>query len=67
MKNNNNNIKNTVQIFQSRDGYWLAADEKGTPLNHYDYQTLDTLAQAMAWARKCGLIPKRNTQFDRSL
>jgi hypothetical protein len=63
----NNTEKTTVQIFKSRAGYWFAADENGKPLDHYHYQMRDTLDQAMACARKCGLIPKRNTQFDRAI
>jgi hypothetical protein len=59
--------KTTVQIFQSRNGGWVAADKLGSPLEHYDYQTRDTLGQAMACARKCGMVPVRATWLDKSI
>ena len=62
-----NTPKTTVQIFQSRDGYWIAADEDGNPLEHYDYQMRDTLGQAMACARKCGMVPVRANSLDKSI
>jgi hypothetical protein len=65
-KMKNNTEKTTVQIFQSRDGWWFTADENGKPLDYYDYQMRETLDQAMRCARKCGMTPKRNERFDRS-
>jgi hypothetical protein len=59
--------KTTVQIFRSRNGFWIAADELGNPLKHYDYHMRDTLGQAMAYARKCGMVPVRATSLDRSI
>ncbi len=59
--------KTTVQIFQSRNGFWIAADEDGIILKNYNYQTRDTLGQAMACARKCGMVPVRATWLDRSI
>lgn len=59
--------KTTVQIFRSRSGYWFAADAQGNLLDRYDYQTCDTVKQAMFCARKCGLVPVRNTSLDKSI